>query len=134
MNISDIKEIDFFLNTTEKAVLSAYEHSLNVPFPIELVFVVNASQSCDRGAHAHKKCHQILVCIKGKIHLLLDDSESKTSLLLDNPAKGIHVPPGIWMEQNYEEGSILLALASQKYSEDEYIRNYAAFKKFREGL
>lgn len=102
-----------------------YENE-HVPFPINRVFYsYDIPGGEDRGAHAHKHCHQFLIAASGSFEVALDDGNNKRTVLLNRPFWGLHVPPGIWAsEQGFSSGSICLVLASERYNEDDYIRNY----------
>ena len=102
-----------------------YEN-VHVPFPINRVFYsYDIPGGEDRGAHAHKNCHQFLVAASGSFEVVLDDGINKRTVLLNRPFWGLHIPPGIWAsEQGFSSGSICLVLASEGYSEEDYIRNY----------
>ena len=85
----------------------------------------------DRGAHAHKKCHQFLVAASGAFEVEVDDGTNKKTFSLNQPNLGLHVPPGIWAaELNFSSGSICLVLASHPYQENDYIRDYETFKNY----
>lgn len=107
-----------------------YEN-IHVPFPIKRVFYsYDIPGGEDRGAHAHKKCHQFLIAASGSFEVVLDDGINKRTVLLNRPFWGLHVPPGIWAsEQGFSSGSICLVLASHGYEEDDYIRNYDDYLK-----
>ena len=108
-----------------------YEN-IHVPFNINRVFYsydIPGGES--RGAHAHKKCHQFLIAASGSFEVALDDGINKRTVLLNRPFWGLHVPPGIWAsEQGFSSGSICLVLASEGYSEDDYIRNYDDYLEY----
>lgn len=108
-----------------------YEN-IHVPFPINRVFYsYDIPGGEDRGAHAHKHCHQFLIAASGSFEVALDDGTNKRTVLLNRPFWGLHVPPGIWAsEQGFSSGSICLVLASEGYSEDDYIRNYDDYIKY----
>lgn len=110
-----------------------YEN-VHVPFPINRVFYsYDIPGGEDRGAHAHKKCHQFLIAASGSFEVALDDGVNKRTVLLNRPFWGLHVPPGIWAsEQGFSSGSICLVLASEGYSEDDYIRNYDDYLKYKD--
>lgn len=105
-----------------------YEN-VHVPFPINRVFYsYDIPGGEDRGAHAHKNCHQFIIAASGAFEVVLDDGVNKRTVQLNRPFWGLHVPPGIWAaEQSFSSGSICLVLASQSFSEDDYIRNYEDF-------
>ncbi len=108
-----------------------YEN-VHVPFPINRVFYsYDIPGGEDRGAHAHKKCHQFLIAASGSFEVALDDGVNKRTVLLNRPFWGLHVPPGIWAsEQGFSSGSICLVLASEGFSEDDYIRDYDEYLDF----
>lgn len=108
-----------------------YEN-VHVPFPINRVFYsYDIPGGEDRGAHAHKECHQFIIAASGSFEVVLDDGINKRTVTLNRPFWGLHVPPGIWAsEQGFSSGSICLVLASHGYSEEDYIRNYDDFLKY----
>ena len=108
-----------------------YEN-VHVPFPINRVFYsYDIPGGEDRGAHAHKHCHQFLIAASGSFEVVLDDGINKRTVLLNRPFWGLHVPPGIWAsEQGFSSGSICLVLASEGYSEADYIRNYDDYLEY----
>jgi len=110
-----------------------YEN-IHVPFPINRVFYsYDIPGGEDRGAHAHKECHQFLIAASGSFEVVLDDGINKRTVLLNRPFWGLHVPPGIWAsEQGFSSGSICLVLASHGYDADDYIRNYDDYLKYLE--
>lgn len=110
-------------------------NNIHLPFDIKRVFYsydIPGGES--RGAHAHKECHQFIVAASGAFEVSLDDGRCKRTILLNRPYIGLHIPPGIWAaEQGFSSGSICLVLASDKYDENDYIRDYKEFKKYKNG-
>jgi len=108
-----------------------YEN-IHIPFPVNRVFYsYDIPGGEDRGAHAHKECHQFIIAASGSFEVVLDDGTNKRVVQLNRPFLGLHIPPGIWAsEQGFSSGSICLVLASHMYSEDDYIRDYADFLSF----
>lgn len=106
--------------------------NVHVPFPINRVFYsYDIPGGEDRGAHAHKKCHQFLIAASGSFEVVLDDGTNKRTVLLNRPFWGLHVPPGIWAsEQGFSSGSICLVLASEGYDVDDYIRDYDSYLEY----
>lgn len=112
--------------------LTVVSENVHVPFPINRVFYsYDIPGGEDRGAHAHKECHQFIIAASGSFEVVLDDGTNKRTVTLNRPFWGLHVPPGIWAsEQGFSSGSICLVLASHGYSEEDYIRNYDDFMKY----
>ncbi|MBW3661961.1 MAG: WxcM-like domain-containing protein [Actinobacteria bacterium] len=109
--------------------LSVAEIGNGLPFPARRLFIVHDVPSEEvRGEHAHRACHQFLVCVSGRIKVMLDDGQERAEVTLDDPALGLHVPPLVWASQyRYESNAVLLVAASERYDPDDYIRDYAEF-------
>ncbi|WP_288360311.1 FdtA/QdtA family cupin domain-containing protein [uncultured Bacteroides sp.] len=107
--------------------------NIHVPFDIKRVFYsYDIPGGEERGAHAHKECHQLLVAASGSFEVVLDDGINKRTVLLNRPFYGLHIPPGIWAaEQGFSSGSICLVLASHIYDEKDYIREYQGFLEYK---
>ena len=81
-----------------------------------------------RGEHAHRACHQFLVCVKGSLGIVLDDGERRDQITLDSPQLGLHIPPMVWgIQYQFSPDAVLLVLASHRYEAEDYIRNYDDF-------
>jgi hypothetical protein len=62
------------------------------------------------------------------VRIALDDGRSREVIELCDPGTGLHVPPMTWCTLfAFSPGAVLLVLASELFSEDDYIRNYEAF-------
>ncbi len=109
--------------------LSFFEGSHDVPFEIKRIYYIHGVPNGSvRGGHAHKALKQILFCPFGRIEIILDNGTEKTSVMLDDPAKGLLIGPGLWRDMIWhQENSVLCVAASEYYDEKDYIRNYDAF-------
>jgi len=95
-------------------------------------FFITGKKNELRGGHAHKKQIQFMVCLKGCCQLDFYDGYRKKSYKLDNNQKGIMVPSGIWANQKYiKNNTMLLVLCDKPYDEQDYIRDYKEFLKFK---
>ncbi len=112
--------------------ITPIEGEVHLPFDIKRVFYTyDIPGGESRGAHAHKECHQFLVAASGAFEVALDDGRNKRTVLLNRPFYGVHVPPGIWAaEQGFSSGAICLVFASEKYIEEDYIRDYNEFLEY----
>tara|TARA_B100001121_G_C18409335_1_gene489351 strand:- start:269 stop:667 length:399 start_codon:yes stop_codon:yes gene_type:complete len=99
-------------------------------FKIKRFFILYGKKNSIRGDHAHKKCTQIFISIKGKVKIEMEKKIKKKIYLNSNFLKIITVPPLTWCKIKFlEKNSIVLVLCDVKYSKKEYIRNYKKFKK-----
>lgn len=118
---------------SETGALTPVYGGAHVPFEIARVFYLyDIPGGADRGAHAHRECHQVLVSAMGSFDVLLDDGTAKRTVSLNRPYYALHVPPGIWAQElNFSAGGICLVLASHPYDETDYIRSYEEFVRTR---
>ncbi len=125
-----------WVNTIEKASdlrgnLSYVEYQKYIPFLIKRVFFVYHVPGQDvRGEHAHKKCRQYLLCIRGSVHVIVDDGTRREEIELQEMTTGLYLPPMVWGTQyKYSEDAILAVFASDRYNASDYIRDYQQFLK-----
>jgi oxalate decarboxylase/phosphoglucose isomerase-like protein (cupin superfamily) len=104
-----------------------------IPFPIKRVYYLyDVPSGAYRGAHAHKELDEFLVALSGSFDVLLDDGISKKRFMLNKPDQGLLVPTGIWRElENFSSGAVCLVVASEEFIEDDYIRDYKDFLKYK---
>ncbi len=102
-----------------------------IPFNIKRVYYLYDIPGGEgRGAHAHKGLEQLFVAISGSFEIKVDDGKTKRTYALSRPYYGLYLPPGLWRElDNFSSGAICLVLASDKYDECDYWRNYNDFVK-----
>lgn len=109
--------------------LSVGEFARDIPFEPKRYFLVfNVPSEKTRGEHAHYRCHQFLICVKGSCAVVVDDGKSRCEVLLDSPDMGIHLPPLTWgIQYKYSGDAVLLVFTSDYYDADDYIRSYSEF-------
>ena len=97
-----------------------------IPFDIKRVYYLfDVPSGAKRGGHAHKKLKQVLIAISGSFDVVLKNGKSKEIITLNRPDKGLLIENNIWRElENFSSGSVCLVLASEEFSEDDYIRSY----------
>lgn len=112
--------------------ISIVEGLKNLPFDVKRVFYLyDIPAGEERGAHAHKECHQFLIAASGSFEVALDDGVNKKTVALNRPFYGLHIPPGIWAQElNFSSGAICLVLTSHKYDAKDYIRDYEEFMQY----
>lgn len=109
--------------------LTVGEFDRSIPFPAKRYFMVFDVPSVEtRGEHAHRECHQFLICVRGSCAVVADDGVNRQEFQLDRPDVGIHLPPMVWgIQYKYSADAVLLVFASHYYDSADYIRNYAEF-------
>jgi len=103
----------------------------DIPFPVRrLFFVMNVPSHHVRGEHAHKQCHQLLVCLQGSVTAKADNGTAREEWVLDSPDVGLHIHPMTWAGQyKYSQNAVLAVFASHAYDPDDYIRDYEDYIK-----
>lgn len=86
-----------------------------------------------RGEHAHRNLNQILIQIRGRCEILLDDSVSKEIFILDQTSEyGIFVPRGIWRSiKSFSNDSLLMVVANMIFDPNDYLNTYEEFINWR---
>lgn len=109
--------------------ITVAEQQKNVPFDIKRVYwTYYTPQDVTRGGHAHKELQQIIFAVSGTIVFNTEDKiGNKESFVLDNPTKGLYLPKLIWRDIHFSHTAVLLCLASELYSEEDYFRSYEEF-------
>lgn len=113
-----------------QGTLSYWEKNEVFPLGIQRCFWVHdVDEGVTRGNHAHKSENQVVVAISGTLEIIVTDSSGKQSaFILDDPKKALYLPPMHWIETRFKPGSVLLGLCNEPFSEENYIRDFQAFK------
>ena len=130
-SVKDCVLIDVPTFTDERGAISVMDKEL--PFQVKRVFWLHhIKNGKDRGAHALLDSSEIMVAVHGSFIVDLDDTESKTSVLLDDPSKGLIIKPGVWFRtHSYKEDGVSLILAEEEYAREKYTYDYEEFKILR---
>lgn len=126
--MSLVKLIDLPSFGDERGGLVAIESNQSIPFDVKrLYYIFNTTQK-PRGFHAHIDLKQVAICLKGSCRFILDNGSTKEEVVLDNPTQGLIIEGLIWREMHdFSEDCVLLVLASEHFTEQDYIRNYDEF-------
>ena len=111
--------------------ITIIEKRSHFPFNVKRVYYLyDVPGGVERGGHAHKELLQLVVAASGSFDVVLDDGKYKKLIELNRPNFGLLIVPGIWRELvNFSSGAICMVLASHKYNEKDYIRDYEKFKR-----
>jgi hypothetical protein len=109
--------------------LTFVEAGRHIPFDIRRVYYLyDVPQSAERGGHAHKALHQLIIAMSGSFDILIDDGYAKKTIHLDHSYSGLYVCPMTWREiNNFSSGAVCMVLASEYYDELDYYREYNQF-------
>ena len=129
--VRDCVLVDIPTFTDERGAISVMDKEL--PFEVKRVFWLHhIKEGKDRGAHALLDSEEIMIAIHGSFVVDLDDTETKVSVLLDEPEKGLIIRPGIWFRtHSYKEDGVSLILASEEYDKGKYTYDYDEYNQLR---
>lgn len=113
--------------------ITAIENNKNIPFEVKRIYYLyDIPGGEDRGAHGHKELQQFIIAASGSFDVTLDDGVNKRTFSLNHPNRALHLVSGIWRElSNFSSGAICLVLASDKYIEQDYIRDYEYYSLWK---
>lgn len=113
----------------DEALLLFGEAKRHIPFQVKRFYLIsNVDKGAIRGLHAHRNLQQVLFCIQGSVTLVLDNGEEREEIRLTKPQEGLFIDHWMWREmKEFSEDAILLVLASEYYTEEDYIRDYGQF-------
>ena len=109
--------------------ISVVENNKEVPFEVKRIYYLyDVPSGEERGGHAHKDLEQLIIAVSGSFDVIVGDGETEKTFSLNRPNKGLYFTSGLWRKiNNFSSGAICLVLASHKYDEKDYIRNYKDF-------
>ncbi len=135
MSIQNCNIIDLPKIHDPRGNLTFIEGGNHIPFDIQRVYYLyDVPGGAERGGHAHKELHQLIIAMSGSFDVIIDDGKEKQRIHLNRSYNGLYVCPMIWRElDNFSSGSVCMVLASNRYDESDYYRDYAAFMRARWG-
>lgn len=126
MSIENCKLIELPKIVEPRGNLTFIEGGRHVPFDISRVYYLyDIPGGAERGGHAHRELSQLIIAMSGSFDVILDEGDEKKRFHLNRSYQGLYVCPMIWRElDNFSSGSVCMVLASNKYEESDYYRDY----------
>ncbi|WP_124639591.1 sugar 3,4-ketoisomerase [Amniculibacterium aquaticum] len=123
------------IGSSDLGYITIAEAQQNIPFEIKRVYwTYYTPQDVVRGGHAHKNLEQVIFAVSGTITFNTEDKDgNREAFVLDHPSKGLYIPKLIWRDIHFTHSAVLLCLASEHYTEDDYFRNFTEFKEYTNG-
>jgi hypothetical protein len=98
---------------------------------LERVFFLIATSPDQRGAHAHISCTQWFAILSGSATLSVTDGVAKKDVAMNRLGEIVKIPSGIWVEVNILKPSVIAVFADADFDENDYIRDWESFIKYR---
>ena len=135
MSIEACRIVDLPKISDPRGNLTFVEGGRHVPFNIQRVYYLyDVPGGAERGGHAHKALHQLIIAMSGSFDVLLNDGNQEKRFHLNRSYSGLYICPMIWRElDNFSSGSVCMVLASNHYDEDDYYRNYEEYLAVQQG-
>lgn len=126
MNIENCRIIELPKITDPRGNLTFVEGNNHIPFNIRRVYYLyDVPGGAERGGHSHKELHELIIAMSGSFDVVLDEGRNKKRYHLNRSYFGLYVCPMIWRElDNFSSGSVCMVLASNRYDEADYYRDY----------
>ena len=108
--------------------LSVIENDV-IPFDIKRIYYLyDVPSGAERGGHSHREQYEFLVALSGSFDVILNDGNQQKTVSLNKPFEGLLITNGIWRElKNFSSGAVCLVIASDVFSEEDYIRDFEDF-------
>lgn len=109
--------------------LTFVEAGRHIPFDIRRVYYLyDVPGGAERGGHAHKALHQLIIAMSGSFDIHLDDGRARKTVHMSRSHYGLYVCPMTWRAiDNFSSGAVCMVLASDYYDESDYYREYDSF-------
>jgi len=131
MAIADCRILELPKIHEPRGNLTFVEGGRHVPFEIARVYYLyDVPGGAERGGHAHKDLHQLIIAMSGSFDVVLNDGLDERRIHLNRSYQGLYVCPMIWRElDNFSSGSVCMVLASNHYDEADYYRDHGDYMR-----
>ena len=129
--MGQVENLETFRCLTDErgSLCVAQSNLLHQPFDIKRVFwIYGVPEGAVRGEHANRSCTELLVAVSGSVRVWLTDGISECEVVLDNPQKGLYIPPMVWCRlTKFSADCACICMANQDYDDKLYINKYEDF-------
>jgi len=131
--LSKLQLIDLPRIEDPRGNLSFLEDGLHIPFNIARTYwIYDVPGGQVRGGHAFIEQREFIIALSGSFDIVLNDGVNVKKFSLSRSYYGLYIPNGIWRQmENFSTNSLAMVISSTKYSENDYIRDYQEFLKFK---
>lgn len=127
--VTNCRKVTFKAFSGRFGNLHAIEGNGDVPFEIKRVYyITQVPAGVTRGFHSHRELEQVLLCVNGTVSIRVKTPYEEEIVTLSDPSEGLYIGHMVWREMfNFTPDAVLLVLASEYYTEADYIRDYKRY-------
>jgi hypothetical protein len=131
--VDDCKIVDLETKHNELGNITIVKNNLTIPFAVKRIYYLyDIPMGTERGGHAHLNLEQYVIAGSGSFTFIVDDGKNRKEFFLNRPNLALHILPGIWRDmRDFSSGSVCLVLASMAFQEEDYVRDFNNFLKYR---
>jgi dTDP-4-dehydrorhamnose 3,5-epimerase-like enzyme len=120
----------------QRGNLSFLESNSHIPFTIKRTYwIYDVAGGQTRGGHAFKKQKEFIIALSGSLDIEISDGITEKIFSLNRSYFGLYIPEGYWRQmKNFSTNSLAIVLASTYFNEDDYIRDYNSYLKFKQEI
>jgi len=124
MSLAQVQILELLTHADARGRLTVVEPPDSLPFAVARVFYLHhVAPGSVRGNHAHRWTEQVIVAVSGSFRLQLSDGRAHRSFQLNDPSRGIYIPPLIWdCLSDFSHDAVALVFASRPYNPADYVR------------
>lgn len=128
--VSNTRIIDFNTISSQVGNLVPLETLNQIPFCVKRVYYIyGVPNNVTRGFHSHRLLEQVLICMHGNVKIRVKTPIEEQIIILDKPNIGLYIGHMVWREMfDFSDDAVLVVLASEHYTEDDYIRDYSKYE------
>ena len=129
IGVAGCRRVELPVHSDPRGDLTFVEGGRHLPFDIARVYYLyNVPVDSVRGGHAHRELEQVIFALSGSFRVTVDDGTNRAEVWLNNPRQGLHINRLVWRElDRFSQGSVCMVLASMRYDEADYYRDYDEF-------
>ena len=100
-------------------------------FEVRRVFYLyDVPTDSERGGHSHRRSRELIIALAGSFDVVRSDGLMSRRYTLRRPYQALYIPAGIWRTlDSFSAGAVCTVLTTEKYSEDDYVRDIDEFKR-----
>ncbi|MBN8783696.1 MAG: WxcM-like domain-containing protein [Terrimonas ferruginea] len=131
MPLSEVKLLELPKILDPRGNLSFLQNNDQLPFAVQRVYWIYDVPGGDfRGGHAYRSLQEVIISLSGSFDVVLSDGYEEKKITLNRSYYGLYVPKMIWRQlENFSTNALAFIAADQPYSEQDYIRDFEAFKQ-----